>query len=175
MSDNNLELIRHNVLKSIRQHFVDELVYAEVEKKDEYGVEVLTVELEDSDVDGYDARGEFFFMPAAEDEIQYFENLITIADELHKETASELFVAVSAISLYIPAGTFAIDFVTGSLIYKHTYEMHAGLDEQEIQENAELSVRTALSVVGEYGYLLAEVNDGKRSAESVIRLFTPLE
>ena len=57
MSDNNLEIIRHNVLKSIRQHFVDELVYAEVEKKDEYGVEVLTVELEDSDVDGYDARG----------------------------------------------------------------------------------------------------------------------
>ncbi len=175
MGLNNLEDIRHNILSEIRDRMQEELVPADLTERDENGVETLTVVLEEASVEGYDATAEFFFLPYNEGEdLQQFTSLITIDDDLYEKTIQELSVAVSGINCYLPSEGFAIDFLAKKLIYKHTYIMPAGLDKDDLMESAELAMSTALQTVGAYGYMLAEVNDDKRTAESVIKLFSQI-
>ncbi len=175
MSTTNLEEIRHNVLDTVREKMSEDLVPASFRPVDENGVEALTVVMEDSAVDGYDATGEFFFLPDTSKDTQFLVSLITIADELHEETINELCIAVSGINTYMPIEGFAIDFLTKSLVFKHTYGIPLDLREEKLQERSELAIGTALQIVGEFGYLLAEVNDGIRSGESVLEIFAPIE
>ncbi len=174
MSTNKTDDIRHDVLVAVQDKLNEELVPTNLSEKDEYGVETLAVVLEDSTVEGYDATAEFFFYPYEDgDELQHFTSLITISDELYENTIQELCACVSGINSYMPAEGFAIDFVSRSLIFKHTYVMPVDLDASAMQENVELAISMSLQTVGEYGYLLAEVNDGMRTAESVLKLFVP--
>ena len=176
MNANTLGNIRHNVLQTMEKNYVSEMVPAILSEKDENGVEILTVDLFSFAEDGFDADGEFFFLPSSEeDEIQFFINLITISENLPDANLSELCVAVSAINTYVVTGAFAIDPVAKSLIYKHSYEMMITEDEAKTLEDAELSMGTALEMVSNYAYMLVEVNEGKRSAESVIRMFADME
>ncbi len=176
MNRKSLEEQRHNILARMGENFRKELVPAILSDKDENGVEILSVDLFSFAEDGFDADGEFFFLPSSdEDEIQFFVNLITIAEELPEDNLPELCVAVSAINTYILTGAFAIDVSSKSLVYKHSYEMMMTEDEEAVLDAAELSMGTALEMVSSYAYMLAEVNDGKRSAESVIRMFAEME
>ncbi len=176
MSKKSLEDIRHSILTRMEENYKKEMVPAILSDMDENGVEILTVDLFNFAEDGFDADGEFFFLPSGEeDEVQFFVNLITIAEELPEENLPELCVAVSSINTYILTGAFAIDVASKSLVYKHTYEMLITDDEEKTMDNAELSMGTALEMVNSYAYMLAEVNAGKRSAESVIRTFAEME
>ncbi len=175
MSTTNLDEIRHKVLDTVREKMSEDLVPANLCPKDENGVEVLAVVLEDAAVDGYDATGEFFFLPDTTEDTQFLVSLITIAEELREETINELCIAVSGINTYMPIEAFSIDFLSRNLIFKHTYEIPLDLDEEKLQERAELAMGTALQTVGEFGYILAEVNDGYRSGESVLQIFAPIE
>jgi hypothetical protein len=172
MNTKDIEDMRHEILKDIEEKFTQELVPALLTEKDDYGVEVLGVVLEGGAADGYDASGEFFFLPGSEDdEVQYFVNLITLAEKLPEENLPELEAAVACINTYVLTGAFAIDVGAGSLVYKHTYEMPAGISKETVEDNVDLSMGTALNVVDNFGYLLIEVNEGKRKAESVVNFF----
>ncbi len=176
MSKDNLNEIRHDLLSRIEEEFVSEMVPAHLSEKDQNGVEVLAADLMVTTQDGYDALGEFFFLPGNEnDELQFFVNLITIQEELPEENLPELCVAVSAINTFIITGAFAIDAVSKSLVYKNTYAMPADITAETLQDNMELSMGLAVEVVRQFGYLLVEVNQGKRTAESVIDMFIPAE
>ncbi len=172
MSKKNLEEIRHEMFSKIEEEFVEQMIPAQLSEKDDNGVEVLGIDLMYSAQDGYDAFGEFFFLPGTkDDDIQFFVNLITLQEDLNDATLPELCVAVSAINTYIITGAFAIDVGSKSLVFKHTYEMPIDVSEEVLYDNMELSMGIALDVVRQYGYLLVEVNKGKRNAQTVVDLF----
>lgn len=176
MDVNELNSIRHNVLVRTKEDFVSEMIPCELLGQDEHEVEVLSVLFQDFALDGYDATGEYFFMPSQEDdEIQYFVNLVTLTEELNKDNLNELFAAVASINTYVLTGAFAIDAGAGTLIYKHTYEIPIEADEEALQLSVDMSMGTAMQMVSDYGYLLMEINEWKRNAQSAISLFANQE
>lgn len=176
MEKNELMNIRHNILLRAREEFVKGLIPCELLGDGENGVEVLSALFENFALDGFDANGEYFFMPSKEgDEIQYFVNLVTLSEELNKDCLNELFAAVAAINTYVLTGTFAIDAGAGTLIYKHTYEMPIEAGEDAIALGVDMSMGTAMQMVSDYAYLLIEINEGKRNAQSAIDLFAKME
>ena len=175
MSGKNLEKIRHDILMSTQDKLKENFFSVSLSDKAEHGAEVLLVALGDSSEEDYEALGNFFFLPGGEDdELLNFVSLLTISEELHEETIQELCIAVSAINAYMPSEGFAIDFASRSLEFKHTYVLPADLEEADLQEGVELSIAAAIGTVSRYAYLLTEVNEGERTAESVIGLFTDL-
>ena len=167
---------RHDILSVMEQEFTKEFVPAKLTDKDDYDVEVLAVILEEVAVDGLTSTGEFFFLPNKEDEeLQFFVNLITISEELPKETMGELCAAVAAINTYVMTGAFAIDPVAGSLIYKHVYEMPIDLEKDSVAGYVDMSMGTTIQMVQQYAYYLIDVKEGKRTAENVVRALAVTE
>ena len=161
---------RESVLKAIEGEFNAELFPAVL--TEEGGAKVLSIIMKDLAQDGEDARGEFFFMPGSDDdEMQFFVNLVTISSDLVAENLAELMGAVSIINTFIIAGCFAIDPAGGSLIYRHPTEMTLDVDKDAMKERIDLSMGTAIQVVSQYAYVLLEVNEGKRKAETIPSLF----
>ncbi len=176
MDLNKLYKERHDILSVMEQDFTKEFVPAKLSERDDYGVEVLAVILDEVAADGLTSTGEFFFLPSKEDEdIQFFVNLITISEELPKETLGELCTAVAAINTYVTTGTFAIDLGAGSLIYKHVYEMPVDLDKDSVADFSDMSMGTAIQMVQQFAYYLIEVKEGTRTAENVIRALAVTE
>ncbi len=169
-----LNKVRHEILTEVEKEFVDELVPAKLVDHDGSDAEVLDVIMSDFIVEGMEATGEFFFIPVAEDdEIQFFVNLITIAEDLDMERVPELGMAIAYMNTYLPVGAFALDVTENTLVYKHTYEMGTEIGEDRMRDNVDLSMGVAFQAVSDFGYLLIEVLEGKRSAQSVIEMFVP--
>lgn len=174
MDLNVLKEARSEVLAELEKEFVDELVPARLVKHEGTDIDVLNVLLEDGVVDGMDARGEFFFLESSEeDEIQFFVNIFTIAEEITDEKLAELAMAISVINAYLPVGTFALDFTEKSLVFKHTYEMGTEIDKAVLKDGVDLSMSVAFQTVSDFGYLLIEVLEGRRDPISVISTFLP--
>ncbi len=171
MNIKELAEIRHNILAEVEEDFVEELVPAKLSEKDENDVEVLGVILSGAD-EIPDSTGEFFFLPSnKDDEIQYFVNLITLVESIPEDKIGELCASVAALNTYVLSGGFAIDFGAGSLVYKLVIPMSIDADKEFVADNVDLSMGLTLQAVSEYGYLLIEVCDGKRTAKSIIDLF----
>ncbi len=169
-----LNKLRHEVLSEVEKEFIEELVPAKLVEHEGTDAEVLDVILQDFAVDGMDATGEFFFIHTEEDDdIQYFVNLITIAEDLQGDRLGELGMAIAYMNTYIPVGAFALDITENTLVYKHTYEMGTGIDKDAIKDNVDLCMGVALQAVSDFGYMLIEVLEGRRDAQSVIESFIP--
>ena len=166
-----LNEIRYKILSDVKKEFTDELIPAKLTDPGENDVPVLNVILSGSDEDTGNMTGEFFFMEsAANDEIQYFVNLITVYEDVPEENLPELAVAVSALNTYVPVGAFAIDYAAQSLIYKLTYLMPANADEMSIREAVDNTMGCTFQALTDFSYLLSDVCEGDRSAESVIEV-----
>lgn len=174
---------RRDVLWTLADEFSNEMVPARVVKSDgtdadekadqivNETTEMLTVLFEDLPADGVDAIGEFFFMPLGdEDDMQIFQNVITLDEEVNEEMLPELLLAIIALNNTIPLGAFGVDLAQKSLVYRHSYEMPFPLSSDELKNLVDLSMGMAVSVVKEFAYLLIEVADGKRGAESIVQL-----
>ena len=174
MDLNSLKETRQEILAEVEKEFTQELVPAKVTEQEGTDVAVLNVILGDGIVDGMDATGEFFFLESAkEDEIQFFVNVITIAEDISDEKFAELGLAISVMNAYLPVGAFALDITEKNLIYKHTYEMGTEIDKAAMKDNVDLSMSVAFQTATEYGYLLIEVLEGDRDPISVISTFLP--
>ena len=169
MNIKSINEMRCKVLSEIEKEFVEELVPAKFSDSDESVVPVLTVMLGGQDADLGNAMGEFFFMESLpRDEIQYFISLITLYENIPEENLDELTTAISMINTYVPVGGFCLDPGTGSLVYKYSYPMVTIAPYETVRDGVDMAMGCALTTVSEMGYLLAEVCDGERSAESVI-------
>ncbi len=169
MNLTNLEELRKRTLAEVEKEFVEELVPAELTVTEENGVSVLNVLMSGSDEKTGNASGEFFFLPSEPgDEIQYFVNLITLYEEIPEENLQELNAAVAAINTYVTCGGFGVDPGANSLIYKLVYPMSAEAGEDAVRENVDLSMGCAFQAFSDFGYLLTEVCEGERSAQSAI-------
>ena len=166
---------RHEILSSMEQELTKNYVAAQLLKQND-SVEVLSVLLENLAVDGLNSSGEFFFLPNQEDdEIQFFVNLITIAEELEDENLNELLGTLATINTFVTTGAFSVDPASKTLVYKLTYPMPIDLNNDAVKDYADMSMGLALQIVRDYGYMLIEINEGKRSAESVLGSFVDLE
>lgn len=169
MNIKSLNEMRSKVLTEIEKEFVEELVPAKFSDSEESAVPVLTVMLGGQDADLGNAMGEFFFMESQpRDDIQYFISLITLYETIPEENLDELTAVISMINTYVPVGCFSLDAGTGSLVYKFSYPMMIIAPYETVRDGVDMAMGCALMTVSEMGYLLAEVCDGERSAESVI-------
>ncbi len=173
MNIKKLEEMRYRILSDVEKEFTDELIPAKLSEKDESDVPVLNVMMTGSDEEMGNASGEFFFLPPSQgDEIQYFINLITLFEKIPEENLDEVCVAISGINTYVTCGAFAVDFAAGSLIYKYVSPMSSDALEDHVRENVDLSMGCAFQAVSEFGYLMTEVCEGVRSAQSAIEVIT---
>lgn len=176
---------RHDILNAVKREFDAELVPAQImcggEPVSEDAVqngnsddpEILTIFIEDLPAQGVDVLGEFFFLPTHSDEdLQVFMNILTIDTEIEKERSNELLLAIVTLNSYIPVGAFGVDFARNNIVYRHSYEMPHPSKDKALQSAAELSMGVAVSVVKDFGYMLLEVNEGTRDAESIALYFT---
>ena len=171
MNIKKLEEMRYSILSDVEKEFTDELVPAKLTDKEDNDIPILNVIITGSDEGIGSASGEFFFLPSSPgDEIQYFVNLITLIEGIPEENLDELCVAVAGINTYVTCGSFAVDFAAGNLIYKHVCPMIADAPEGNIRENVDLSMGCAFQAVTDFGYLMTEVCEGIRSAESAIEV-----
>ncbi|MCR5402430.1 MAG: hypothetical protein K6E91_01240 [Butyrivibrio sp.] len=183
----NIEKIyrqRRNVLRVLADEFGSEMVPAKVVRSDGTDIDdsdpqiyagttqILTVLFEDLTSQGIDAIGEFFFIPYKEDDdMQIFQNVITLDEEVEEEMLPEILLAITALNNVIPVGSFGVDLAQRRMAYRHSYEMPFPLSDSDLKNFLDLCMGMAVSMVKEFAYLLAEVADGSRSAESVVQLF----
>ena len=174
MNRTKLQNQRHEIMEALEQEFVDELVPAKLAMDEELQTEVLALVMEELAEDGLTSTGEFFFKPvlADDEDIQLFCNIITILEEPDEQNLGELYSAIIALNALIPVGCFAINLETGALIYRHNYEMPLSLDTESLRASVDLCMSAAFATVQQFSYLLIEVNEGARKAQSVIDVLT---
>ena len=175
MDKAKMEQQRHEVLTALNEQFADELIPARLLNKEAEeegtGTEILSVLFENLAVDGGDVFGEFFFSPISDnDELQVFQNVLTLDDEVSEENTGELLLAASIVNTYLPVGAFIVDVRGKSLVYRHGYEMPLSLTDEEVRTSVDICIGAAMQMVERFGYLLAEVALGERDAESVSQI-----
>ena len=65
-----------------------------------------------------------------------------------------------------------VDFARNSIIYRHAYEMPHPSKDKALKSMVDLSMGTAASVMRKFAYMLIEVNEGDRDAESIALFFS---
>ena len=172
MNYTNLEEIRNKIMTGLENEFTEALVPVNLTEDKDHGVSILNMLLSGSDEAMGNASGEFFFLPTTPgDEVQYFINLITLYESVPEENLNELCVAIAGINTYVTTGAFAVDFGSGSLIYKNVCAMSVKDSEDAIRESVDLSMGCAFQAISDFGYILTEVCEGERDAESAIGVF----
>ena len=171
MNIKKLMELRKQILSDVEKEFIDELIPAKLTEDEGNDVCILNMILSGSDEEMGNASGEFFFLPTApSDEVQYFVSLITLYETIPVENISELCAAIAGINTFVTTGGFGIDFGSGSLIYKLVCPMSVYASEETIRDNVDLFMGCAFQAISEFGYMLTEVCEGERNAESVIEV-----
>ena len=171
-----LKELRHELLVKMEADFREELIPAVLAEEAEGQPEILTVLFDSLAKEGAGAEGEFLFMPAAEDdELQYFTSIINLAEEYAEETENELYASMAVLNFYLTVGTFAVEPQTGRLIYKNAVSMKLPGDAEEMEEQMNRSMSSAVLMIDRFGGLLLDVIDGERTAEDIVELFTQAE
>ena len=166
---------RHEILEAIEQEFVNEMVPAKIDVDEELNLETLLVLMDDVAEEGLESTGEFFFMPTLSDneDIQIFCNVITILERLNEKNLGELYSAIAAINSFIPVGCFTVNPADGTLIYKHNYELPLEVGNKVLKGSVDLCMSTAVLTVRQFAYLLVEIDEGTRTAQSAIDALLP--
>ena len=167
---------RHRILNRVKDSFDEEMIPAQIERPDVSDPadehERLMILMEDIAAVGVDAMGEFFFLPSQQsDEYQVFMNLITIDEEINLGRLNELLLAINILNNYIPVGAFGIDLARNNIVYRHNCEMPIRSSDAPIKDKVDLSMGLSVALVKEFAYMLLEVNDEIRNADSIEKYF----
>ena len=167
------DAMKYLVLTNFESEFAEELVPATLINDKETGISVLNVMFEQLVRSGKPSYGEFFFIPDKDDEsnLIIFESVITVADELSAETIDELLAAVASINYFVTSGGYAVDVKGGRLLYRHSVEVNADLNENELLDVCERNMNISLQMAAYYSDILIEVADGERDSASVIEYY----
>ena len=134
----------------------------------EDGSSVLNVMFDEIAAQGLTSLGEYFFLPnEEEDEVQVFNGLVTICEELEAENLSELFKAVSVLNFFVTLGAFAIDPVGKRLVYKLSRELPIPEESEKMYELIDLTISMSVQMVQNFAGELVQVNEGTLTAEKM--------
>lgn len=164
MNIKELEKIRHEILKQIKDEMTAEFFAVHLNKKEkEEDAEILRVLFDEL---GYEteegALGEFAFLPvySEEEKVQYFSSAIIIADTIVEQNLSKLYEAMSTINFYIQCGAFCIDKDKQILAYKMTTPLPIGLSKDALYEQVNICMGNSVAVTDQYCDLVLRVNAG---------------
>ena len=166
--------IRHEALETLEGALQEELIAAKLNTPEEgKGTEVLTVIFPELGIDGDGAIGELFFLPVISDEaeVQHFATVLTIADEISEGLYPALYEAISYINFRIPCGAFALDEVSGSLVYKITVPLPMDLSGEDLLREMNICSGNAVAAADQHMDLLLGMLSGEVSMDDVRAAF----
>lgn len=94
-------------------------------------------------------------------------------ETLNEENLGELYSAIAAINSFIPVGCFTVNPADGTLSYKHNYELPLEVGTNVLKSSVDLCMSTAVLTVHQFAYLLVEIDEGARTAQSAIDALLP--
>ena len=115
------------------------------------------------------AIGEFYFNPSSdEDEIQIFNALLTMTEDIPEDNLPVLYETMSYINFVLPVGCFAYDKDHNFLIFKLSVSMPISFDKEVVYSLMDTAVGNASSIVDTYMDVLVNVANGKVSIDEVM-------
>ncbi len=115
------------------------------------------------------AIGEFYFNPSSdEDEIQIFNALLTMTEDIPEDNLPVLYEAMGYINFVLPVGCFAYDKDHNFLIFKLSVSMPISFDKEVVYSLMDTAAGNASSIVDTYMDVLVNVAKGKVSIDEVM-------
>ena len=164
----DLNKMRDELLDRMVEDFKDAYIaaaVAETEGEDEPKI-VRAILDEIGDDEG--VIGEYYFTPieSEEDEVQFFNALITISEDVPEDPAA-LFEAMSYINFTIPAGSFAIDKDHNFISYRLSIPMSIDLGREAVYDAMNIAAGNSAAIADSYAGVLLDVVNKKLSVEEV--------
>ncbi len=103
--------------------------------------------------------------PAAQ--IQHFNTVITLADDLEKEQFPALYEAISYINFRLVCGAYALDEESGSLVFKLSVPMPIDLQGEDLIREINICSGNAVAVLDQHIDLVLGIADGEATMDDV--------
>ena len=161
---------RHAALEAVEGMLQEELIAARLnEPDDKNDIEVLTVIFPELGLDGDSALAELFFLPIVSEEaqVQHFNTVITIADDLEEERFPALYEAISYINFRLVCGAYALDEESGSLVFKLSVPMPIDLQGDDLIREINICSGNAVAVLDQHIDLVLGIANGEVTMDDI--------
>ena len=165
-----------DLFAELYEEFTDELIPCELMHEGEGRFNSLTVFFEDLAAEGNATVGEFYFLPLLmndDSDLQIFVNYFTLETEVAEENLGEVIGAANILNAYLPVGSFFYDPESKGLCYRYAAALPFPLSDEALKDQVDLAMGVAVDILQRFGYMILEVNDGERNAESLLGVLTP--
>ena len=172
MNITETEAMRQELLERMVKDFNEIYIAAAIAEDQPPGtpviVRVILDEIGDPDDDAF---GEYYFTPISEDDnVQYFNAIITITEDIPEDRLPSLYEVMSYINFTIPAGCFAIDKDHNFLSYRLTLPMPLSTGREQIYEFMNIAAGNSAAVTDAYMGVFTDIIKGRMSPGEVIYL-----
>lgn len=175
MDRSKLKLQREKLLKKANEELTGEMIPSMFKDKEESGIEdgELAILFDEMGLHEDEAFGEFFFSPIVtdEDEVQYFNCLIVLTEEIDKEKLPVLYEALAYINFYIPYGSFGIDADNESIVYRYTQALPIKMKDDDLYEQIQIAMGNAITMADSNINTILSLEDGTMDLEDVRDIF----
>ena len=167
-----IEKMRNELLDRMAEDFKEAYIAAGVAEPETAGApRIVRTILDEIGSIGDDAIGEYYFTPFQEDdEVQFFNALITMTEEIPRERLPQLFEVMSYINFSIPSGSFAIDRDLQFFSYRLTIPMPVDFSGEQVYELMNIAAGNSAAIVDAYMGVFMDVAEGRMSVEEVLDL-----
>lgn len=166
---------REKLLQKANEELKDELIPSVIKDKEESGIEdgILAILFDELGSNSDEAFGEFFFSPVItdEDEVQYFNCVIVLTQDIDKDKLPLLYEAFAYINFYIPYGAFAIDADHESIVYRYTQALPIRMKDEDLYAQIQIAMGNAISMADSNINLVLSLEDGTMDLEDVRDVF----
>ena len=169
MNINDIENMRSELLDRMVDDFNEALIAAGVAEIENEDAPKIVRAILDEIGDDEGAIGEFYFSPidSEDDEVQIFNALITLSEEVREESLANLYEAMSYINFTIPSGAFSIDKDHRFLCFRLSVPMGIDAGREEVYELINIATANAVAIADGYAGVLMDVIDEKMSLNDV--------
>ncbi len=171
MNKNELEQKQQSILESLESSFQKQEVFAAILPKEETAaVNMLVVQHTGFGEDAEEAMGEYYFLPAREEDawFHYFVESITLSEDLPEDKQGVLGAAVSMINFTLPVGAFCLSPDGKVIFYRYTLMLEADRD----TEHTEAMIRSSMLNVLQYAVRWADALDALEYGRMTLEEFT---
>ncbi len=169
----SLRSLRHELLQRLTDELNTEFIPAVIrEPQTENEPEILAVLYDALGQSGDEVMGEFFFPPlmGEDDQVQYFNAVLTLTEELPEERLGELYEILSYLNFLLPCGAFCVNRGHDFLVYKLSVPLDVELSEDELYTAMNVAVSSASFYTDRYVDILLRFVEGEAELEEVLML-----
>ncbi len=166
---------REKLLQRANEELKDELIPSVLKDKEESGIEdgELAILFDELGLNDDEAFGAFVFSPVItdDDEVQYFNCVIVLTQDIDREKLPLLYEAFAYINFYIPYGSFAIDGDNESIVYRYTQALPIRMKDEDLYAQIQIAMGNAISMADSNINLVLSLEDGTMDLEDVRDIF----